>query len=137
MSYVSSYFYFLVILIFFQFSLSIFLGFWLLMNRSHFYLGNICCFELTQGDNFPHEDAEAPDVGLGSEDAEVQRLRSHPSNRKCALFSNIFWNNFNFNRTILHTNFKNGIISTSIVTWPTKISNCNIAQDSFLSNFIC
>ena len=34
---------------------------------------------LTEGDDLPHEDAEAPDVRLGREHAEVERLRRHPA----------------------------------------------------------
>ena len=37
------------------------------------------CTVLTQGDYLPHEDAVAPDVGLGREDGEVEALRRHPS----------------------------------------------------------
>jgi len=33
---------------------------------------------LTKGDNLPHEDAEAPDVGLGGEHGEVERFWGHP-----------------------------------------------------------
>ncbi len=35
-------------------------------------------WKLTECDNLPHEDAEAPDVGLRGEHWEVEGLRGHP-----------------------------------------------------------
>ena len=40
---------------------------------------------LTECDDLPHEDAEAPHVRLGREDAEVERLGRHPPDGQRAL----------------------------------------------------
>jgi hypothetical protein len=45
--------------------------------------------KLTKCDNLPHEDAEAPDVGLRGEHGEIERLRGHPPVKKKVKIRNI------------------------------------------------